>query len=182
MNTCAKCGFENDNNVKTCVNCLTDLHWAKVNLGKFHGNAEDTRKIGIISRREHGLPVPDDELTPLKPIQITKNDGNIAPDNIETTQIGAIAGFTTIFLLLLGFQMVIMSRDVIYRFSGFLRADFVVSLIGIPFGIIGAFIGKNSLKTSKAAKIGGVMGACLAIVISILTGLIFFLCPILGGC
>ena len=74
MNVCAKCGFENDDNSKNCANCLTDIHWAKVNLGKFHGNKEDTRRIGVESRKEHGYSVPEDESTPLEPIQIVKNE------------------------------------------------------------------------------------------------------------
>jgi uncharacterized membrane protein YvbJ len=78
MNVCAKCGFENDENAKKCVNCLTDLHWAKVNLGKFHGNKEDTRRIGVESRKERGYSVPEDETTPLEPIYetITKVNQN----------------------------------------------------------------------------------------------------------
>lgn len=74
MNVCAKCGFENNTNVKKCANCLTDLHWAKVNFGKFHGNADDTRRIGIESRKAQGLPVPEDDITPLEPIQIENSD------------------------------------------------------------------------------------------------------------
>jgi len=75
MSVCAKCGFVNDGNTKNCVNCLTDLHWAKVNLGKFHGNNEDTRSIGVQPRKERGCSVPEDEFAPLVPIQIVKNNG-----------------------------------------------------------------------------------------------------------
>jgi len=74
MKVCAKCGFENGDGAKNCVNCLTDLQWAKVNLGKFHGSKEDTRRIGIESRKERGYSVPEDEFAPLEPIQIEKKD------------------------------------------------------------------------------------------------------------
>jgi len=74
MKICAKCGFENDENAKQCANCLIDIHWAKVNLGKFQGTAEDTRKIGIESRKQRGLPVPEDDMTPLPPVKPVKNE------------------------------------------------------------------------------------------------------------
>ena len=73
MNICAKCGFENRDNIKTCANCLTELHWAKVNLGKFRGNVDDTRKTGIQSRKERGFHVPEDEFSPLEPILEKEN-------------------------------------------------------------------------------------------------------------
>jgi len=57
---CAKCGYENTGNAKQCANCLIDLHYAKVNYGKFRGIPEDTIRIGIESKRERGIPVPDD--------------------------------------------------------------------------------------------------------------------------
>ena len=98
MNVCAKCGFENNTNVNKCANCLTDLHWAKVNLGKFHGNADDTRRIGIESRKERGLPVPEDDITPLEPIQIEKSDLVQINKSPNGFMVGGIAGFIGGFL------------------------------------------------------------------------------------
>ncbi len=98
MNVCAKCGFENDDNVKNCINCLTDLHWAKVNLGKFQGNKDDTRKIGIESRKERGYSVPEDEFTPLEPIQIVKSDFADMNKSLYAFTVGGIAGFIGGFL------------------------------------------------------------------------------------
>ncbi len=74
MNVCVKCGFENNANVKNCTNCVTDLHWAKVNLGKFDGNTDDTRRIGIESRKARGLLAPEDESKLLEPIHLLDTD------------------------------------------------------------------------------------------------------------
>jgi hypothetical protein len=60
VKVCAKCGFRNDKNAVQCANCLTNLHWAKVNLGKFQGTEEDTRRIGMESRKSRGFPVAED--------------------------------------------------------------------------------------------------------------------------
>jgi hypothetical protein len=67
VKVCAKCGFRNDKKAVQCANCLTNLHWAKVNLGKFQGTEEDTRRIGMESRRSRGFPVTEDYM----PVQAT---------------------------------------------------------------------------------------------------------------
>jgi hypothetical protein len=55
IKTCEKCGFDNPEITDFCLNCLSDIHWAKVNLGKFTGTINDTVLIGLASRREHGV-------------------------------------------------------------------------------------------------------------------------------
>jgi len=54
--TCEKCGVDNPEITNFCLNCLSDIHWAKVNFGKFTGTIYDTVLIGLSSRREHGIP------------------------------------------------------------------------------------------------------------------------------
>ncbi len=54
MKACANCGYANLDKAKTCVNCRTDLQWAKVNLGKFQGTPEETVEIGLKTKRERG--------------------------------------------------------------------------------------------------------------------------------
>ena len=56
MQICAKCGFENKDKAKKCENCLTDLHWAKVKLGKFNGSPSDTVRIGEEVKKERVFP------------------------------------------------------------------------------------------------------------------------------
>jgi hypothetical protein len=69
---CARCGFKNHKNANQCANCLTNLQWAKVNLGKFKGTEDDTRRIGMEYRRLSGFPVPEDYMpsqAPVGPVQ-----------------------------------------------------------------------------------------------------------------
>jgi hypothetical protein len=54
--TCANCGFENPGTTNFCLNCLSDIHWAKINLRKFTGTPLDTVSVGVSSRRKHGIP------------------------------------------------------------------------------------------------------------------------------
>jgi len=63
MKTCAKCGYENDDKAKQCANCLIDLQWARLNLGKFQGTLEDTKRIGQASRKEGGILEDGDQIT-----------------------------------------------------------------------------------------------------------------------
>ncbi len=53
--TCKRCGFNSPNFTDFCLNCLTDIHWAKVNLGEFTGSIYDTVLIGVESRQERGV-------------------------------------------------------------------------------------------------------------------------------
>ncbi len=53
--TCGRCGFNSPNFTDFCLNCLTDIHWAKVNLGEFTGSIYDTVLIGVESRQERGV-------------------------------------------------------------------------------------------------------------------------------
>ena len=62
VKTCARCGFKNHKSATQCVNCFTNLHWAKVNLGKFQGTEEDTKRIGMEYRKQHGLPATEASL------------------------------------------------------------------------------------------------------------------------
>ena len=52
---CKRCGFENPEATDFCLNCLIDIHWAKVNLGEYTGSIYDTVSIGLQSRRERGV-------------------------------------------------------------------------------------------------------------------------------
>ena len=149
MNVCAKCGFENNANAKKCANCLTDLHWAKVNLGKFHGNADDTRRIGIESRKERGLPILEDEFTPLEAIQVEKNDGNNIIDE-DWLLIGLLVGIVPALFF------AVIARESIFGFGG----AFCFGSLGIPFTLIGSYIGKRSNKT---VWIGAVLGMILGV-------------------
>jgi hypothetical protein len=54
--SCANCGFENPDTTNFCINCLSDIHWAKTNLHKFTGTPLDTVSIGLSSRRKRGIP------------------------------------------------------------------------------------------------------------------------------
>jgi len=149
MNICAKCGFENDNNAKNCVNCLTDLHWAKVNLGKFHGTADDTRRIGIASRRERGYSVPDDEITPLEPILVEQD---IAKKTVNWLLIGFLAG--------------LFSTLCIYALAPF---GFIVWLLAFPvilLAIGGAYLGRKNLITSLG---GAIVAAILWLLVLMFT-------------
>ncbi len=97
----------------------------------------------------------------------------------KTVGIGAIAGFMAIFLPLIGVQILIMPGTVIPGIVAFLIMDSAIGIIGIPFGIIGALIGKFFLKTSAAIWVGGIV---VPIFMVINTGIMGGLCPILGGC
>ncbi len=93
--------------------------------------------------------------------------------------IGAIAGFITVFLPLVVFQTAMLPGGTLLGIFAFLILDSVIGIIGIPFGIVGALIGKYFLKISYAAWIGGFAGAILMLMG---TGMLGALCPILGGC
>jgi hypothetical protein len=142
MNVCAKCGFENNTNVKKCTNCLTDLQWAKANLGKFHGNTGDTRKIGIESRKEHGIPVPEDEITPLEAIQtIDNNENDIISDTfLKMGQfILGFLGYIIIVTILniLVFAVINSLIEETIRFQSFILilVLIIIQLIGIGLTI-----------------------------------------------
>lgn len=60
MKTCSRCGYQNADDSKKCANCLVDLHWAKVNLGKFTGTPEDTKRIGEEERKLHSTVITED--------------------------------------------------------------------------------------------------------------------------
>jgi uncharacterized membrane protein len=51
MKACCKCGYQNTDVAKICVNCFINLHWAKENLGNFSGTTEDTKRIGEEERK-----------------------------------------------------------------------------------------------------------------------------------
>jgi hypothetical protein len=60
MKICNRCGYQNTDNSKKCANCLVDLHWAKVNLGKFTGTLDDTKRIGEEERKLRGVEKTED--------------------------------------------------------------------------------------------------------------------------
>ena len=55
MKTCNKCGYQNTDDARECVNCLTNIQWAKVNLGNFTGTPEETISIGEYERNRRGV-------------------------------------------------------------------------------------------------------------------------------
>lgn len=55
VKTCNKCGYQNRDDAIKCTNCYIDLQWAKVNLGKFTGTDEDTKRIGEEERQRRGI-------------------------------------------------------------------------------------------------------------------------------
>lgn len=50
MIICSKCGYENPDHYEVCANCLINLEWSRINLGRFTGSLEDTIQIGKNSR------------------------------------------------------------------------------------------------------------------------------------
>ena len=155
MTICAKCGFENENNTKNCVNCLTDLHWAKVNLGKYHGTADDTRKIGIASRKERGYPVPEDEVTPLEPIYETITNNN--EKNSHTVKYWPLIGI--LVGLVPGLIWFFLTRNSLG--TGILYL-ICIGPGGIVSGIVGASIGKrDNIAVWIVAFIISILGAGL---------------------
>jgi hypothetical protein len=84
MKICSKCGYQNTDDLEKCANCLVDLHWARVNLGKFTGTPDDTKRIGDEERKRRGVDI---------------NSANVKIDNENKTSVNT--NFFTIGFVLL---------------------------------------------------------------------------------
>lgn len=134
MQICAKCGFENKDKAKKCENCLTDLHWAKVNLGKFNGSPSDTVRIGEEVKKERVFP--QEELVEEERLNMRQVVG-----------IGAAIGWITLLIAL----TIIRSPSPPEFYT------LIFSFLGIPFGIAGAIAGKSLGNNWLSVFIGSVI-------------------------
>ncbi len=97
MKTCNRCGHQNTDDSKKCANCLVDLHWAKVNLGKFTGTPDDTKRIGDEERKRRGVDI---------------NSANVKVDNESQTLVNT--NFFTIglaFIIILDLLLLFTLSD-----------------------------------------------------------------------
>lgn len=140
MQICAKCGFENKDKAKKCENCLTDLHWAKVNLGKFNGSPSDTIRIGEEAKKERGFP--KEELVEEERLNIGQAVG-----------LGALVGWFTLLIILIILRY--PSPPVFYTW--------ISSFLGTPFGIAGAMAGRRLGKDWLSVFVGSLIATILGL-------------------
>jgi hypothetical protein len=79
--------------------------------------------------------------------------------------IGAFVGFIVLLITIMTFQAWIWGLNrFLVAFGWVLISDSIVSLLGIPFGIIGALIGNSWLKTMQVTWIGSFIGIILVVI------------------
>jgi hypothetical protein len=98
--------------------------------------------------------------------------------NWPAIKTGAKIGFFTAYFALMILQITMMG----FFSPIFIILDMIAALLGIPFGIIGAILGKLWLKTPQAVSVGGYLGIGLVILMTIIYGARHNFCFIVGGC